>query len=406
MTGVLRHSAGISLGTHGDEFRLETAFQPIVGLIHQRVVGYEALVRASLAQDGRAVSPYELFQRAAHVGELVRLDTACQKIHIPTFARLSSGRDWLFLNVRPESIVEPDFAQALVGRTGAHNLAPRQIVVELLETPLDRPDLPGQLERAIAELRGFGFVIALDDFGAGHSNLDRVLDLKPDLIKLDRRLIVKATQDRAIRRVLPTMISMLHEIGTLVVAEGIETAVEASIALDAGSDLAQGFFFGMPSPEVTRLERVLPRLEIMRAETTAEHTRRNGLREASLAPHRTALLRAVDLFLQRAPESEIAAVMLDHEAAVRCYNVDQDGMQFGHVYSRGVHVARFLPLDEESGANWESRAYFREAMASPGKIIATFPYLSISGNYMCVTMAIAAERDGRRYVLGIDINWD
>ncbi|HTJ95708.1 MAG TPA: EAL domain-containing protein [Pararobbsia sp.] len=403
MTGVLRQSSGISLGADAEAFRLETAFQPIVGLIHQRVVGYEALVRGSQVSDGRAVSPYELFQRAAHIGELVRLDTACQTIHIPAFASLSSGNDWLFLNVRPESIVEPDFAQILVGRTGAFNLAPRQIVVELLETPLDQP---GQLERSIAELRGFGFVIALDDFGAGHSNLDRVLDLKPDLIKLDRRLIVKATQDRAIRRVLPTMISMLHEIGTLVVAEGIETAVEASIALDAGADLAQGFFFGMPAPEAIRLERILPRLDVMRAETTAEHIRRNALREARLAPHRAALERAAELFVRHAPESEIAAVMLDHCAAVRCYNVDQDGMQFGHVYSRGVHVARFLPLDEESGANWESRPYYREAMASPGRIVATFPYLSISGNYMCVTMAIAVERDARRHVLGIDIHWD
>lgn len=406
MTGVLRHSAGISLGAHGDEYRLETALQPIVGLIHQRVVGYEALVRGTSLRDARAVSPYELFQRAAQGGELVQLDTVCQQIHLSAFAPLSTGRDWLFLNVRPESIVEPDFARTLFERTTSHGLAARQIVIELLETPLEQADQPSQLERAIAELRALGFVIALDDFGAGHSNLDRVLDLKPDLIKLDRRLIVKATQDRAIRRVLPSMIAMLHEIGTLVVAEGIETAVEASIALDAGADLAQGFFFGMPSPEMIRAERVLPRLEIMRAETTAEHARRNGLREAKLAPHREALKRGAEMFTQGASESEIAVVLLARPDAARCYNVDQDGMQYGHVYSRGVHVARFLPLDEESGANWESRSYFREAMAAPGKIVATFPYLSISGNYMCVTMAVAIEREGRHYVLGIDIDAD
>lgn len=403
MTGVLRHQAVPSLSAHGDEISLRTVFQPIVGLIHQRVVGYEALVRGTLARDGRAVSPYELFERAVLAGELVQLDTVCQQIHLPAFAQWSERRDWLFLNVRPESIVEPDFPQALTERVAAHGLVPRQIVIELLETPLDCPDL---LESAITALRTRGFVIALDDFGAGHSNLDRVLDLKPDLIKLDRRLIVKATQDRAIRRVLPTMISMLHEIGTLVVAEGIETAVEASIALDAGADLAQGFFFGMPSEQPARLDLVLPRLAVMRAETTAEHARRKGMREARLAPHRVALARAAQLFERHEAESAIATVMLEQPDAARCYNVDEDGMQFGHVFSRGVHVARFLPLDEESGANWESRAYFRDAMASPGHIVATFPYLSISGNYMCVTMAVAVERDGRRYVLGVDIDWD
>ncbi|RKP57538.1 EAL domain-containing protein [Pararobbsia silviterrae] len=403
MTRVLPQQAGLSFGLHDDEFVLGTAFQPIVGLIHQRVVGYEALVRGSLARSARAVTPYELFESAARVGELVRLDSACQRIHLQTFSQVSSRQDWLFLNVRPESIAVPNFPQTLIERIAAHDLAPRQIVIELLETPHDRPV---ELERSIAELRASGFVIALDDFGAGHSNLDRVLDLKPDLIKLDRRLTIKATQDRAIRRVLPTMISMLHEIGTLVVAEGIETAIEASIALDSGADLAQGFFFGLPSPELVGLDRVLPRLDLMRAETTAEHARRNGMREARLEPHRAALAHAAELFLKRAVESEIAAVMLAHPDAARCYVVDEDGMQFGHVYTRGVHVARFLPLDDESGANWESRPYFRKAMESVGEVVSTVPYLSISGSYMCVTMALAVERDGRRYLLGVDVDSD
>jgi EAL domain-containing protein (putative c-di-GMP-specific phosphodiesterase class I) len=402
MTGALRQQAGISPASEGGELRLTTAFQPIVGLIHQRVVGYETLVRAT-SLSGRAITPYELFERATLTGGLVSLDTLCQQTHLGAFARLSHGRDWLFLNVRPESVIQPSFPQALIARAAAHGLAPHQIVIELLETPLDQP---GQLERSIAEMRACGFVIALDDFGAGHSNLDRVLDLKPDLIKLDRRLLVKATQDRAIRRVLPTMISMLHEIGTLVVAEGIETSTEASISLDSGADFGQGFFFGVPSPNATPLEHVLPRLELMRAETTSEHARRNALREARLQPHRAALRRAAELFLKRDTEADIAACLLALPDAARCYNVSQDGMQYGHVYSRGEHVARFLPLDDESGANWESRAYFREALSVPGEVVATFPYLSISGNYMCVTMAIAVVRDERLYVIGIDVDWD
>lgn len=402
MTGALRQQAGISLQGEGEELRLATAFQPIVGLIHQRVVGYEALVR-TVSASGRALTPYELFERATLAGELVSLDAQCQQTHLGAFAHLSHGRDWLFLNVRPESVVQPDFAQVLVDRAAAHGLAPEQIVIELLETPLDQP---GQLERSIADMRERGFVIALDDFGAGHSNLDRVLDLKPDLIKLDRRLLVKANEDRAIRRVLPTLISMLHEIGTLVIAEGIETSTEASISLDSGADFGQGFFFGMPSPGATPLEQVLPRLERMRSETTAEHARRNAVREARLEPHRAALRRAASLFAAYQGEDAIAACLLAQPDAARSYTVSQDGMQYGQVYSRGEHIARFLPLDDEGGANWESRAYFREALKAPGKVVATFPYLSISGNYMCVTLAIAVMREGQVFVLGIDVDWD
>jgi hypothetical protein len=130
------------------------------------------------------------------------------------------------------------------------------------------------------------------------------------------------------------------------------------------------------------------------------------LREARLGPHRSALNHAARMFENGDPEAEIAARLLDQPDAARCYNVSEDGLQYGLVYSRVRHVARFLPLDDESGANWESRAYFREALRMPGQIVATFPYLSISGNYMCVTMAIAVIRDNRAYVLGIDVNWD
>jgi EAL domain-containing protein (putative c-di-GMP-specific phosphodiesterase class I) len=402
MTGALQQQAGISLAGEGEELRLATAFQPIVGLIHQRVVGYEALVRAT-SPTGRPVTPCELFDRATLTGELLTLDTLCQRTHLGAFARLSHGSDWLFLNVRPESVVQPSFPEALLERASTHGLEPQQVVIELLETPLDQP---GQLERSIAEMRALGFVIALDDFGAGHSNLDRVLDLKPDLIKLDRQLLLKANHDRAIRRVLPTLISLLHEIGTLVVAEGIETSTEASISLDSGADFGQGFFFGLPSPDVTLIEHVLPRLELMRAETTSEHARRNALREARLEPHRTALRRAARMFAEGAHEGAIATCLLALSDAARCYTVSQDGMQYGNVYSRGEHVARFLPLDDESGANWESRPYFRDALRMPGEVVATFPYLSISGNYMCVTLATAVVREGRAFVLGVDVDWD
>ena len=406
MTGALRQQAGLMFETQGSEFRLETALQPIVGLIHQRVVGYEALVRGVCTSDGRAISPDELFSRAAAANDLMRLDAACQQVHLASFSQRASNRDWLFLNVRPESVVEPGFPDLLIERAAERSLSTRQIVIELLETPLDSSLQSSQLERAIAALRAKGFVIALDDFGAGHSNLDRVLDLKPDLIKLDRRMIVKATLDRAIRRVLPTMISLLHEIGTLVVAEGIETALEASIALDAGTDFGQGYFFGMPAAHITTMDQVLPKLEIMRAESNAERARRERLRDARLGPHQEALRRAAQLFARGEPESEIAAVMLSNPDSLRCFNVDEDGIQFGHVFTRGAHTARFLPLDDENGANWETRPYFREAIAAPGRLVSTFPYLSISGNYMCVTIAITVERDGRQYVLGIDIQWD
>ena len=92
-----------------------------------------------------------------------------------------------------------------------------------------------------------GFLVAVDDFGAGHSNLDRLLTLRPDIVKLDRSLI-HAHQPDLRESVMPKLVSLLHEAGMLVVAEGIETEEDLLLAARSGVDFVQGFLFGQPGP--------------------------------------------------------------------------------------------------------------------------------------------------------------
>jgi EAL domain-containing protein (putative c-di-GMP-specific phosphodiesterase class I) len=81
-----------------------------------------------------------------------------------------------------------------------------------------------QLGEAVQFFRNQGYLIALDDFGAGHSNFDRVWNLQPDIVKLDRSMIMRAGHNMRIRRMMPVMVSLLHEVGSLVLMEGVETA--------------------------------------------------------------------------------------------------------------------------------------------------------------------------------------
>ena len=125
------------------------------------------------------------------------------------------------------------------------NLLPRNIAVEFLEARFEDVGRFGALADA---LREHGFLVVLDDVGAGHSNLDRIPLFRPDVIKIDRSLISGVGDDFYKQETLKSLVSLSRRIGALVVAEGIETEAEAIVALELGADLLQGYFLSRPQP--------------------------------------------------------------------------------------------------------------------------------------------------------------
>ncbi len=89
-------------------------------------------------------------------------------------------------------------------------------------------------------------MIAIDDFGEGHSNLERVWRIEPDIVKIDRSMIVRASKEPAYMLMLRTIVDFLHGKDCIVLAEGIETRIEALTALEAEMDLAQGYMLAPP----------------------------------------------------------------------------------------------------------------------------------------------------------------
>ena len=109
--------------------------------------------------------------------------------------------------------------------------------MEFLEARLEDVGRFGALADA---LREHGFLVVLDDVGAGHSNLDRIPLFRPDVIKVDRSLISGVGDDFYKQETLKSLVNLSRRIGALVVAEGIETDAEAIVALELGVDLLQG----------------------------------------------------------------------------------------------------------------------------------------------------------------------
>lgn len=401
--GNVRH--GQLTTAHFNGYSLTTALQPIYSLSHERPIAYEALLRG---KEGEAlISPREIFSSVTNFEQTVQLDRLCRAIHLHNYQRHISGEAWLFLNINPQVVIGGrnygSFFQELLDSTG---IAPERIVIEILEHAIDDEHL---LAETVHYYREMGCLIALDDFGSGHSNFDRILRLQPDIIKLDSHMIRQAGNNLIARRIMPNLIAMLHEAGCLVLMEGVETEEEALIALECNVDFVQGFYFADPQKphhmqsDRSELFNHLNELFKLRFDQL------NCQREQELLLYKKRFAQSA-AFYANGIELEIASKQLVTMPRVqRCYVLDEQGSQLGdNLYPHKTYALqskRFAPLSDTQGANWNRKPYFRNAIADPGRVKITRPYLSVIGTDMCVTLSICIEVNEELRVLCCDLQY-
>jgi EAL domain-containing protein (putative c-di-GMP-specific phosphodiesterase class I) len=237
------YCAAESVGTSAG-FYLSSHFQAIFSAAQQRPIAYEALIRATRT-DGLSIAPPQLLESVPEGEARTKFDRRCSRLQVEKFIGLGDARSWLFLNLDPYVAVEgrrfgPFFAQMLESLGFPAN----RVAVELTELPLQTE---GCLASAVDYYRELGCHIVIDDFGAGHSNFDRIWRLKPHIVKIDREMTRRVTTDPVARRMFTGIVSVLHDAGALVCVEGIETKDQALCAIDARADLLQGFYFARPA---------------------------------------------------------------------------------------------------------------------------------------------------------------
>ena len=399
----LLHASGDQTVGNFASLTVRSHFQPIFSVAHSRTVGFEGLMRASDA-DGNVIAPLDVFAR--NLPRVLTIDRLASAVHAHNFRTLNAP-GWLFLNMNTEvflaSVHGGNFLTELLSAAG---FSPHRVVIEILEQGV-KNEL--QLGEAVQFFRKQGYLIALDDFGAGHSNFDRVWNLQPDIVKLDRSMIAQAGNNLRIRRMMPVMVQLLHEAGSLVLMEGVETAGEALMAMDADADFVQGYYFAVPAatlpPEETS-RALFDQLWVDFHEVTLPEV---SFHRREVGPYLNAIGYAASLIESGIPLAHAASGFLDLPGAERCYLLDSKGRQIGDniMNPRQTAVAdqRYSPLTNAHGANWSRRFYFRRALEHPGKVQVTRPYLSIAGANQCITVSIGSLVDGEMRVLCGDVSW-
>jgi EAL domain-containing protein (putative c-di-GMP-specific phosphodiesterase class I) len=389
------------------DLRLMSHFQPIYSLVHKRPVGYEALLRAK-NQTGNNVSPLEIFSMVQDEEDTVFLDRLCRNLHLRNFLSMADENSWIFLNVNPQVTVGGKRYGSYFGELlERYDIPPHRIVIEILESNIHDESL---LSEAVNYYKNLGCLVAIDDFGAGHSNFDRIWRISPQIVKLDRSMIVQAANNPSVRRVLPNLASLLHESGSLVLMEGIETEEEALIAMDSGIDFVQGYYFGKPNNLLLSPEQntdLLPALCEKFKNFTQQSTKKY---HQELQTYLTSFELTAQLIQNNIPAELACAALLDLPKAERCYLLNREGRQQGYNLTsplrNTMYDPRFYPLADARDAIWSRRPYFRRAMSNPGKVQISRPYLSLAGANMCVTLSIMMNSGQNTQVLCCDLDWN
>ncbi|MET0621341.1 MAG: EAL domain-containing protein [Pyrinomonadaceae bacterium] len=245
--------------------RIETWYQPVVRADTGELWGHECLMRGRTAA-GELVGAPQMLAWAGQERLTFMLDRVCREVHLENAGRVGCGGDHKFLiNFLPTAIYRPEFClQSSMAAARRSGLLPRQVIFEVVETEkvTDRE----HLLNILGFYRAAGFGVALDDLGGGYSGLALLGDLRPDLIKLDRELVVKAVSSDFHREICASLITLGKKQGRLVLAEGVETADELSLMKGLGVHLFQGYLFGRPSPAAAaglRWDMTAPALSAM-----------------------------------------------------------------------------------------------------------------------------------------------
>jgi EAL domain-containing protein (putative c-di-GMP-specific phosphodiesterase class I) len=221
------------------DFSFAFAYQPIVDLRSHSVFAHEALVRG--------INGESAFSVLSQVNDKnrYRFDQLCRTHAIAGAAAL--GMDTrLSINFLPNAVYRPELCiRSTLEAARAHNFPLDRLIFETIET--EHIDNHHHLINILREYRQFGFMTAIDDFGAGHSGLTLLANFQPDLIKLDMELIRDIHQDKSRQAIVRGVVTMCADLGVTVIAEGIECAGERDFLADCGIYLMQGYWFAKPA---------------------------------------------------------------------------------------------------------------------------------------------------------------
>jgi EAL domain-containing protein (putative c-di-GMP-specific phosphodiesterase class I) len=368
-------------------------FQPIICTASGTIVGYEVLAR-QFDHNGDVVSAGGLFNSPNITDcQLIAWDRMLRRQALRHFSE-RNYQGYLALNISASWINYIDDFTALPTLLMLQELDidKSRVIIEITESKVELEKLIG----VVKEYRKHGMKVAIDDFGAGYSQLERVIAIRPDMIKLDMGLFKQASKGGIEHDVVHLITDLCKRTGCQLVCEGVESEEEFFYALECGAQFLQGYLFSEAEAEFKSPEHYQGQIRRLRKKflhrTLEKETEKLAFFEkikASIELLRAALTADFKL-------GELATSPFELSGVLRFYLCDTEGNQISPNYNFGAGKW----YEEQRGAefNWSWRSYFYQLLAfgstqdSP-HIVASEHYRDFSTGLLCKTLSLRLDEE-------------
>jgi EAL domain-containing protein (putative c-di-GMP-specific phosphodiesterase class I) len=365
-------------------------FQPIIGSANGAIVGYEALARRYDSQ-GNVKSAGELFIHPdISDNQLIEWDRSVRRQALQRFSQLTDNC-YLTLNISAAWIdyLENFDSLPTLLMLDEFEIDKKRIVIEITETEgnLDK------LLKAVEQYRKHGLKIAIDDFGAGFSQLERVMAIQPDIIKLDMQLFQNAARGGVETDIVHLLTRLAKRTGCRIVCEGVETNEDFLFGLNCGAQYMQGYLFSPATADFQNSQSYLPQISVLRDEfltqalVKQEHKNQFNERIQKLIYYLQKKVVKTDFSLEK-----LSTELFMDSGLLHFYVCDSRGNQITPNYNFSNNT--WITDDKQLGFNWAWRPYFYEVLSfqTNNRIVTSERYRDFSTDMLCKTFALRLDK--------------
>lgn len=379
-------------------------FQPIVGAASGTIIGYEALAR-QCDDHGQVISAGELFSSKRIAPEqLIAWDRIVRRQALEKFS-LSNFNGYLTINISAAWIDRIEDVNSLptLLMLDEYNVDKNRIIIEITES---EGDLDKLVEIA-AVYRRHGLKIAIDDFGAGFSQLERVMAIEPDIIKLDMRLFQSAARGGIASDVVHLLSRLATRTGCRIVCEGVESADDFHFGLSCGAQYMQGYLFSPATAEFKDPLHYQRQIATLRKISLKKNLAKEECKIQFIAN-----IEGLIELLKKALETDfnlnrLSAQPFAASGVLRFYLCNNQGDQISSNFN--FADAKWFEDATQLGYNWAWRPYFYQLLAMDSvqggdRIIASERYRDFNTDRLCKTLSLRLD-DQRILLIDIAAEW-
>ncbi len=388
------------------EVEIQSLFQPLYSVHEKKYIGVEALSRA--IYKGDYLNAGQLFSLPKNERDKLELNKKCIQSALQNLKTQTELDHYtIFLNIDSSLMDNKNFSntdfQIVTDKNG---ISPHRVVIELIESRVKNFDV---LLDFVSYCREKGFLIALDDVGAGYSSLQRMVKIKPDIVKIDRELVNGISEEFYKREVCRSLIELAHNIGALSLTEGVETINDALVCQELGTDIIQGYYFSKPLKKIPPVDSSAGKIALL-VETWSfsSQERDNRLRLSLNRVKKQAEI--IYSALNRSGNEDWNKILLNRVEAmpdIECaYIIDSSGKQISisALSSNLEYKKHFLFKPANLGAD-HSQKYYYLRRTDKQKWFISDPYISSATGNICRTVSMMFDSmESKSCYLCLDIN--